>query len=418
MRQRQDIPRLQREGMPATEAEMQKIFQAVSAALEGAPSAISRPVNDGRSPVSRGASAQPSSSARLSQRPSKTGLFLEEFLPREESRIGESKYELYWHPQVRDPVLRRLPPEQQRWQYCGTSSGGVTSRDSLNVTSPGTSSRVWKRDVEGHCAGCPGGCFICQGMAAERRSGNEGNELGESVLGPCLPPPVAMTAADVAGQQVNVSHSPATEVATFAVRAVSALSASMYSQAIHSSCRTEVSSSNTPTSVDEYLCFGDEPVQQIRTLTAHAGPRFHDIASQRSSQKFDVLLDSSALGDGQDFSAPHASAPTWRQDCEGHGSGSGGRPVSQMRPVTKTRLPVEAWSWPSSDSVRGIPSLGSAGHATGDCRPCAYFWRSTGCNRGEFCERCHLCTQEDFREYRRGIARRRRTRKGVSSQAS
>lgn len=36
-------------------------------------------------------------------------------------------------------------------------------------------------------------------------------------------------------------------------------------------------------------------------------------------------------------------------------------------------------------------SVGTALHAQGDCKPCAWFWRPGGCTRGETCHHCHLC---------------------------
>eukprot|EP00929_Paragymnodinium_shiwhaense_P030254 TRINITY_DN17168_c0_g1_i1.p1 TRINITY_DN17168_c0_g1~~TRINITY_DN17168_c0_g1_i1.p1 ORF type:complete len:361 (-),score=35.93 TRINITY_DN17168_c0_g1_i1:250-1242(-) len=53
--------------------------------------------------------------------------------------------------------------------------------------------------------------------------------------------------------------------------------------------------------------------------------------------------------------------------------------------------------------VRAAWSQGSAGHSSGDCRPCAHFWRETGCSRGERCDRCHLCPPTALREYRNGL---------------
>merc|ERR1719491_799181 len=37
-----------------------------------------------------------------------------------------------------------------------------------------------------------------------------------------------------------------------------------------------------------------------------------------------------------------------------------------------------------------LPSLGSYGHASGDCRPCA-FLHTKGCSSGPACKFCHLC---------------------------
>eukprot|EP00929_Paragymnodinium_shiwhaense_P059431 TRINITY_DN29767_c0_g2_i1.p1 TRINITY_DN29767_c0_g2~~TRINITY_DN29767_c0_g2_i1.p1 ORF type:complete len:445 (+),score=48.01 TRINITY_DN29767_c0_g2_i1:57-1391(+) len=58
----------------------------------------------------------------------------------------------------------------------------------------------------------------------------------------------------------------------------------------------------------------------------------------------------------------------------------------------------------------GVPSVGSAQHFNGLCRPCAHSWKPTGCDRGEDCERCHLCTEADFRLYRERLTRDRRAR--------
>eukprot|EP00929_Paragymnodinium_shiwhaense_P054631 TRINITY_DN27396_c0_g1_i1.p1 TRINITY_DN27396_c0_g1~~TRINITY_DN27396_c0_g1_i1.p1 ORF type:complete len:223 (-),score=31.60 TRINITY_DN27396_c0_g1_i1:202-870(-) len=50
-----------------------------------------------------------------------------------------------------------------------------------------------------------------------------------------------------------------------------------------------------------------------------------------------------------------------------------------------------------------LPSLGSADHESGNCRPCAHAWRLKGCDRGTLCERCHLCGQGDFLDYRKSL---------------
>ncbi|CAE7505576.1 unnamed protein product [Symbiodinium natans] len=52
---------------------------------------------------------------------------------------------------------------------------------------------------------------------------------------------------------------------------------------------------------------------------------------------------------------------------------------------------------PSSVSQGGfaasldIPNMGSALHTSGDCKPCAWFWKSRGCTNGYACDYCHLC---------------------------
>merc|ERR1711877_14792 len=38
----------------------------------------------------------------------------------------------------------------------------------------------------------------------------------------------------------------------------------------------------------------------------------------------------------------------------------------------------------------GLPTVGSAGHLLGTCKPCA-FLHTKGCSKGPECEFCHLC---------------------------
>jgi len=49
-----------------------------------------------------------------------------------------------------------------------------------------------------------------------------------------------------------------------------------------------------------------------------------------------------------------------------------------------------------NEPKRTLPSIGSAGHTDGTCRPCAHFWRGTGCTRDKDCEYCHLCGEDEF----------------------
>eukprot|EP00929_Paragymnodinium_shiwhaense_P071943 TRINITY_DN36535_c0_g1_i1.p1 TRINITY_DN36535_c0_g1~~TRINITY_DN36535_c0_g1_i1.p1 ORF type:complete len:517 (+),score=64.66 TRINITY_DN36535_c0_g1_i1:202-1752(+) len=80
---------------------------------------------------------------------------------------------------------------------------------------------------------------------------------------------------------------------------------------------------------------------------------------------------------------------------------------------------MEEGAEPERHSSERLPSLGSVGHASGECRPCAHIWRPQGCNRGEFCKRCHLCDEAAFRSYRHiikeGKQHARRGRRGGCS---
>ena len=53
-----------------------------------------------------------------------------------------------------------------------------------------------------------------------------------------------------------------------------------------------------------------------------------------------------------------------------------------------------------------LPSLGSGGHATGECKPCVFFHKK-GCASGKTCLFCHLCDEKQLRHQRgrrRGLA--------------
>lgn len=65
---------------------------------------------------------------------------------------------------------------------------------------------------------------------------------------------------------------------------------------------------------------------------------------------------------------------------------SSSAPAASATPATQT-APA-----PSAQAAENVPSLGSAGHARGSCRPCAWVYKdSNGCRNGASCEYCHLC---------------------------
>jgi hypothetical protein len=47
-----------------------------------------------------------------------------------------------------------------------------------------------------------------------------------------------------------------------------------------------------------------------------------------------------------------------------------------------------------------VPSIGSAMHGHGCCKPCGFFWKSGGCRFGSDCQHCHLCPprEQKFRQ--------------------
>ena len=45
-----------------------------------------------------------------------------------------------------------------------------------------------------------------------------------------------------------------------------------------------------------------------------------------------------------------------------------------------------------------VPNIGSVMHAAGECKPCAWFWKSRGCTNGVDCDYCHLCPSGALKE--------------------
>ncbi|CAJ1341342.1 unnamed protein product [Effrenium voratum] len=42
-------------------------------------------------------------------------------------------------------------------------------------------------------------------------------------------------------------------------------------------------------------------------------------------------------------------------------------------------------------------SVGAVLHGTGECRPCAWFWKPQGCRNGKECLHCHLCLSNEIK---------------------
>eukprot|EP00445_Apocalathium_hangoei_P037666 CAMPEP_0203944448 /NCGR_PEP_ID=MMETSP0359-20131031/80204_1 /ASSEMBLY_ACC=CAM_ASM_000338 /TAXON_ID=268821 /ORGANISM="Scrippsiella Hangoei, Strain SHTV-5" /LENGTH=513 /DNA_ID=CAMNT_0050875469 /DNA_START=23 /DNA_END=1564 /DNA_ORIENTATION=- len=47
-------------------------------------------------------------------------------------------------------------------------------------------------------------------------------------------------------------------------------------------------------------------------------------------------------------------------------------------------------------------SVGSALHGTGQCRPCAWYWRPGSCKHGAECNHCHMCGEGEVKLRRKG----------------
>jgi len=63
-------------------------------------------------------------------------------------------------------------------------------------------------------------------------------------------------------------------------------------------------------------------------------------------------------------------------------------------------LPPKSKSLPAflGEVPEDCPSLGSALHGSGDCTPCAWFWKDNSCNNGKDCRYCHLCPDGELKK--------------------
>jgi len=66
--------------------------------------------------------------------------------------------------------------------------------------------------------------------------------------------------------------------------------------------------------------------------------------------------------------------------------------------------PLAAEGMPMSvplPSNMSSPSVGSALHAIGKCKPCAWFHKPQGCSNGDACMHCHICDKAELQNRRK-----------------
>jgi len=66
------------------------------------------------------------------------------------------------------------------------------------------------------------------------------------------------------------------------------------------------------------------------------------------------------------------------------------------------------WDNQAPEPSKIVPSVGSELHGTGDCKPCAWFWKSQGCQNGRECLHCHLCPKSEVKAKKKMRARDRK----------
>jgi len=61
-------------------------------------------------------------------------------------------------------------------------------------------------------------------------------------------------------------------------------------------------------------------------------------------------------------------------------------------------------------------SIGSEGHGSGTCKPCAWFWKAQGCQNGRDCLHCHLCPKSEVKARKKAKARERKEQEAQEKQ--
>jgi len=59
-----------------------------------------------------------------------------------------------------------------------------------------------------------------------------------------------------------------------------------------------------------------------------------------------------------------------------------------------------------------LASKGSASHGTGECRPCAWFYKPQGCQNAADCRHCHLCPEGEIKGRRKAKSSKLRAQRG------
>lgn len=67
--------------------------------------------------------------------------------------------------------------------------------------------------------------------------------------------------------------------------------------------------------------------------------------------------------------------------------------------TTELKVSAARMSFPPGLApIVALPSRGSAEHLIGECRPCAWFYKTTGCENGQECGFCHMCPETALKE--------------------
>lgn len=82
------------------------------------------------------------------------------------------------------------------------------------------------------------------------------------------------------------------------------------------------------------------------------------------------------------------------------------RPKAKRGPTRASMTPVMIQALGSSE----LPTVGSQGHHRGRCKPCAFAWKSEGCQGGIDCPFCHLCDPNEKKKRRKAKCEQRQSK--------
>eukprot|EP00435_Cladocopium_sp_Y103_P041760 s1156_g11.t1 len=93
---------------------------------------------------------------------------------------------------------------------------------------------------------------------------------------------------------------------------------------------------------------------------------------------------------------PHRKA----RDAASHAQSEPAKEVMKSNDSRNSDWATDSGTGPPKP-IRSIESIGSRLHGSGLCKPCAWFWKPTGCRNGTECRHCHSCTLGEFNRRKR-----------------
>jgi len=90
-------------------------------------------------------------------------------------------------------------------------------------------------------------------------------------------------------------------------------------------------------------------------------------------------------------SGPLTASPSQEHDSAANDSRSASEKDEQEAITAALGAP------PGLKAPPNTPSHGSVLHTAGNCRPCAWFYKPTGCQSGQDCKYCHVCSDGELK---------------------